>query len=279
MVNRGPGRGASEGELARWAEKIASGALLPEDAEEIECLLQKYPYFPLLYFARARQRPQQETVFAAAVHAPDRILLKRYLRGRVWQAEREPERPMNPEPPQEASRPLPSTPLEPSASRPLAALEWPAFAPAALPPSTPLTLRLRPSGLAAQHRLELQVLEAALRHGGLAGRIRAEIQAFASQDPQLRRQRSQALIDRFLQEPIRISSPASPGAGKQGEALAAASIAPQEDVATETLARLHLRQQNFAEAIRIYRKLCLLFPHKSPYFEAQIRKITQSGLE
>lgn len=277
MVNRAAGRGAGGEELARWVEKIASGALLPEDAGEIEFLLQKYPYFPLFYFARARQRPQQETVFTAAVYAPDRILLKRYLRGRVWQAEREPERPMNPEPPREASKPLPSMPLEPSASRPLAALEWSAFVPAALPPSTPLTLR--PSRPAAQHRLELLVLEAALRHGGLAGRIRAEIQAFASQDPQLRRQRSQALIDRFLQEPIRISSPASPGAGKQGEALAAASIAPQEDVATETLARLHLRQQNFAEAIRIYRKLCLLFPQKSPYFEAQIRKITQSGLE
>jgi hypothetical protein len=47
-----------------------------------------------------------------------------------------------------------------------------------------------------------------------------------------------------------------------------------DEFISETIAELNIRQGNHKEAIRIYRKLSLLFPEKSAYFEARIQKIS-----
>lgn len=54
------------------------------------------------------------------------------------------------------------------------------------------------------------------------------------------------------------------------------SIEEDEEIVTETMALISLRQGNRTEAIRIYSKLRLLFPEKAPYFDAQIEKIQGS---
>ena len=55
----------------------------------------------------------------------------------------------------------------------------------------------------------------------------------------------------------------------------AKSILPDEEMISETLAELHLRQGNKKDAIEIYQKLSLLFPEKSSYFVALIKKLKE----
>lgn len=80
------------------------------------------------------------------------------------------------------------------------------------------------------------------------------------------------IFDRFLQEPHFFKRSKNPETVPP-DASIEASVTEDEDLVTETLARISLAQGNHAEARRIYQKLSLLFPEKSAYFEAQIEKL------
>lgn len=60
--------------------------------------------------------------------------------------------------------------------------------------------------------------------------------------------------------------------GEQVVAMAAGSIRPQE-VTTETMAEVLVKQGNIAKAIDIYHKLSLAYPHKSVYFASRIEQL------
>jgi len=82
------------------------------------------------------------------------------------------------------------------------------------------------------------------------------------------------LIDRFIREEPRISSPRAAllkplvdATEKQHE---------DEEIVSETLAILYRKQGNQAKSIRVYQKLCLLFPEKSSYFAARIEELRTS---
>jgi hypothetical protein len=79
------------------------------------------------------------------------------------------------------------------------------------------------------------------------------------------------IISRFITESPSISRPKAEFFNPAN--MAKLSVEEHEDLVTETLARINLKQGNYKKAIRMYEKLCLKFPEKMPYFVDLIQKI------
>lgn len=79
------------------------------------------------------------------------------------------------------------------------------------------------------------------------------------------------LIDRFIENEPTIARVDQYQAPK-GD-LAKPSSEDADDWVTETLAKVYAMQGNHAKAIKIYKKLALLFPEKSAYFDDLIQKL------
>ncbi|MBN1949820.1 MAG: tetratricopeptide repeat protein [Bacteroidales bacterium] len=79
-----------------------------------------------------------------------------------------------------------------------------------------------------------------------------------------------SLIDKFIQENPRIL-PLEKTA--TNEDMSAESIKEHESFFTDTLAKIYIKQGNYAKAIFAYEKLSLKYPEKSTYFAGQISKI------
>jgi len=88
------------------------------------------------------------------------------------------------------------------------------------------------------------------------------------------------LVNEFLDRlpeirPPKIAPLVQEAAQIEHEAARKSVLYDEEGFVSETLARLHLKQNNIGEAIRIYEILCLRFPEKSGYFEAQLEKLKE----
>ena len=79
------------------------------------------------------------------------------------------------------------------------------------------------------------------------------------------------LIDRFIEAEPRIPRPKAELFNPQESAVR--SNLDEEEIVSETLARLYSEQGNIQKAIHIYEKLSLINQEKSRYFAAQIEKL------
>jgi hypothetical protein len=79
------------------------------------------------------------------------------------------------------------------------------------------------------------------------------------------------LIDKFILENPSISRPKAEFYNPIS--VAQNSIIDQENIVSETLAKIYEKQGYIDKAISIYEKLSLKYPEKSRYFAAQIEEL------
>ena len=103
-----------------------------------------------------------------------------------------------------------------------------------------------------------------------AGKVGFETAAAAKEEGTVRR--PEEVIDRFIR--------ASPRIGRLREEqnprvvdLARASVEEQEELVTETMALLYVRQGQVERARRAYAQLALKYPEKSTYFASALKNL------
>ena len=275
-----------------------------EDLEWVHEVAEEHPYFALPYFLMARQSGKEEALFVAATHAPNRSLLRNYMEGRasytpstdtlVHRTEAKSEKPI-----------VKDTPYLGTNHHSLFSLvDFNELSQEAIDPQASLSIHPFTNPHKRNEFLNVKVKELTLKHLYLVQKIQQDIQKnhpkksvipfsdFASPSEKegyifdLEEERIEAksgaegmpevsdMLEQFLQ-----NRPSPKELLQRVEAYEdeydEESISQDEEMVTETLARLHLMQKNYGEALRFYRKLRLLFPEKSAYFDVQIEQIEQ----
>lgn len=299
----------------------------PIDADEEEWVrevIEEYPYFSLPYYLLARKSGDQEEVFIAATHSPDRSLLRNYMEGRsIFQV---------PVPPQK-EQPKVILRKNRSVEKELAyaehdhnmlfsLLDFEQLSNKANNPNELLSIYPSAPKRKIDEFTNTKVKELSVRYLHLFPNIKGEIRLRLGKKQKISKQ-AVDLMQSKSQKPISFSKntqskpkrviPQTPSSNKvkpkrqdskppvsevsgmldkflqnrpsPKEMLARASSMPDEnavdsisrddEMVTETLAKLHVRQKNYKEALKIYYKLRLLFPEKSAYFDGQIEQIEQ----
>lgn len=81
------------------------------------------------------------------------------------------------------------------------------------------------------------------------------------------------LLDKFIEEEPTISSPSKDFFNPSTNAKK--SLEDSVDIVSETLAKIHVMQGNYSQAIAAYQQLSLLYPEKKVFFASQIEKIKE----
>ncbi len=230
--------------------------LSQSETAQIEAAIREHPQFALLHLLKAKAVPSTESVFEAALFTADRRLLKRYLENKVYF-------PASLAPKVDTMPQVVSPTKDPQL---FSILDYDQLT-YDMPPESKLFQMVQGESL-DDATLDGQLRESVLRYLPLGNALRQQLSQYLQKD------RSEAVIDRFLTDPPRLQR-RKPGLldNLTTSDPAIESIEPDQDLVTETLAQLHIRQNNQEEALRIYQKLRLRFPEKSAYFDDQIQKI------
>ena len=104
--------------------------------------------------------------------------------------------------------------------------------------------------------------------------IEEEKQKKETEQPKPKKLSRKELIDKFILENPSISRPKAEFYNPIS--VAQNSIIDQENIVSETLAKIYEQQGYIEKAISIYQKLGLKYPKKSRYFAAQIERLSES---
>ena len=104
--------------------------------------------------------------------------------------------------------------------------------------------------------------------------LEAEKQRKETEQPKPKKLSRKELIDKFITENPSISRPKAEFYNPL--TVAQNSIIDQENIVSETLAKIYEQQNYIEKAISIYEKLRLKYPEKSRYFAAQIERLQES---
>lgn len=103
-----------------------------------------------------------------------------------------------------------------------------------------------------------------------AGKVGFETAVAAQEEAKVRR--PQEVIDRFIRANPRIGRLREEQSPRVVD-LARASVEEQEELVTETMALLYVRQGQVERARRAYAQLALKYPEKSTYFAAALKNL------
>ncbi len=280
-------------------QKSLAGELSKSEWEALAEMLEKHPYFSLGHYIRAKRKASHEDLFIASTHSPNRSMLRKYVEGNgiplKVDVEPKEDRPMKADDKQ---------PIRPFEGNDLfSVVDFDALSNSEEPTDSLFSLHVGDQIEGVDVNLNIRVKIGMLKWLGWVPRIRqqmlkykisepifhkdwkkqVEVEAEASDEvvlPDLEQKRQAekaekvSLLDQFLKtQPEMARLDPSQPIVQDDEAVA--SVEEEGEVVTETLARLLLMQGNLGEASAMYKKLSLLFPEKSTYFETQIAKIKE----
>ncbi len=248
--------------------------LTVEEARELREISQEYPYFSLPRVLQSKSAWAEGRLMAGA-YVSNRRLLRDFLDGKLYFAEIETAPSMEDLSGRRAYRILfPPHPFDhfsilEGMGRPFPEVEEGKLF------SIPFSNAHKISGPAfLQHVIDEKIE----KYIAEVGRIRTQLRHRHAEEARKFKKTIMAdgLVDQFLEQLPQIAphvDPFDPKEQEEHKAAAESIRLKEEEFVSETLAKLHLKQNNKAEARRIYRILCLRFPEKSAYFEAQLKKL------
>lgn len=242
----------------------------PGEEYYLDEITTKFPYFALPRYLKAKSQPNAENIFAASAYSVNRRLLKSYLEGKTLMTDFSATMAN-----EEANIVFPELSVPRSPDQVFSIID---FETVSFPyPQVEGFFSIHPDveSTAEDPMAEYKSVLAQKSSGAENenGKMEADLDSVPTQLSE------NDLIDSFLQNQpkIRRRKPEESNNGQYAApSVVTESIREDDDMVTETLARLHLLQNNKPEAIRIYEKLSLLYPEKSAYFGAQIKKIKES---
>lgn len=245
-------------------QKSINNRLSAKELDTVRSWMKDYPYFSILHFLEAKFSGTKEGLFRAAIYANNRVLLKKYVDGSLIisthnELDMEIQRAgnhshvenalfavidFNEHIPVTSSKDIPFQIIEESKENIDVYLSW--------------DIQYRTYLYISQgHKLDFYPLPPL---GNPAQTNQNEVA------PSIPITQQQAILDAFLQK--------TPGMPPPVLTIEEDGPSGEDEFVSETLARLHIRQNNYQEAIRMFKKLSLKFPEKRTYFESQIKALS-----
>ncbi len=235
--------------------------------KNLDSLVEEYPYFQAAWLLYAKNLHDVDDVRfgtrikKAALHIPDRVMLYRLLH-------------------QSKETENTDAPLNMATESKAGGIEetQPFFTASSENDTKPPTEILESDSIHLQHTTA-SLLDFAFDRIAVAGNTNDEIivigdsqtKEIADENPL--RQKNMSLLDKFIADKPKIIP-------KDTEVAISKEIPEyakedHDDLISETLAQIYVKQGHFEKALHTYEKLSLKYPEKSIYFAAQIKKIKE----